>query len=91
MVGEPSHVKQLSLNHRCKIGLIILWIQICNVFSGMACYKSFLNGVGAHKKCILLPKGVSDSIIEDTVIYSVGKLRVYYIVMINSSGHCSNN
>ncbi len=21
MVGEPSHVKQLSLNHLCKIGL----------------------------------------------------------------------
>ncbi len=23
MVGEPSHVKQLSLNHVCKIGLIV--------------------------------------------------------------------
>ncbi len=25
MVEEPSHVKPLSLNHPCKIGLIILW------------------------------------------------------------------
>jgi hypothetical protein len=25
MVGEPSHVKQLSLNHVCKIGLSVLY------------------------------------------------------------------
>ncbi len=33
MVGQPSHVKQLSLSHVCKIGLIYLagWEIVCNV------------------------------------------------------------
>jgi hypothetical protein len=37
MVGEPSHVKQLSLNHMCKIGLnrdiFLDFFYVCTLFN----------------------------------------------------------
>jgi hypothetical protein len=32
MIGEPSHVKQLSLNHVCKIELILSSFHLANYF-----------------------------------------------------------
>jgi hypothetical protein len=42
MVGEPSHVKQLSLNHLCKIGLKLLFI--CRRTRKRISNLCFLNG-----------------------------------------------
>ncbi len=36
MVKEPSHVKQLSLNHLCKTGLNMSWTRVFEQMAGKA-------------------------------------------------------
>jgi hypothetical protein len=57
MVGEPSHVKQLSLNHVCKIGLRLSQVLIRGkkkTFYNLI-LVSFLDelfyGIMVHMKC----------------------------------------
>jgi hypothetical protein len=47
MVEEPSHVKQLFLNHMCKLGLIIIY-SIRNYFITVASFT-----VSPKYKCIV--------------------------------------
>jgi hypothetical protein len=60
MVEEPSHVKQLSLNHVCKIGLNGLEIlrPIKNLRDNCTAFTPFKSGLGVPlKQVVCLGRG----------------------------------